>query len=296
MITSAANDKVKHARSLNLKKNRAAFRQFSVEGTRVIEEGERAGIIPALVFFDPAFVAGDARAGGLVKRLQARTREVHAVTRNLLHALAQTENPQGIVAVYSFSDLPLPPDPSFVLILDAIRDPGNEGTILRTAWAAGVDAVLLAPGTADPYNPKIVTCGNGCSFLPSPSLSVVERDCLDAWVDLACVPGGRGWRSDLHVGRLDSTLRTNSWWGSGRCGRTSATSNHNSPFDPNAGNRGIAQCRSGSGDPDIRSNEGQTDVITRSFPVSIPLCYNRTISTLFSLTWSIICAGTGRTS
>ena len=192
MITSAANDKVKHARSLNLKKNRAAFRQFSVEGTRVIEEGERAGIIPALVFFDPAFVAGDARAGGLVKRLQARTREVHAVTRNLLHALAQTENPQGIVAVYSFSDLPLPPDPSFVLILDAIRDPGNEGTILRTAWAAGVDAVLLAPGTADPYNPKIVRAAMGAHFfLPLASLS---------WKEIALTLGSisRVYLADAH--------------------------------------------------------------------------------------------------
>jgi TrmH family RNA methyltransferase len=164
LITSLSNVKVKHARSLSLKKNRAAFRQFGAEGIRVIEEAERAGIIPALVFFEPATIAANIRAGNLLKRLQARTREVYAVTPDVLDLLSQTEKPQGIVAIYPFPDLPLPPAPKFVLVLDAVRDPGNVGAILRTAWATGIDAVLFAPGTADRFNPKIIRAAMGAHF------------------------------------------------------------------------------------------------------------------------------------
>ncbi len=164
MITSVANEKVKYARSLSLKKNRVARRQFIVEGTRIIEEAERAGAIPALVFYDSAAVEADSRAGALLARLQARSREVYAVAPAVLHSLAQTETPQGIVAVYPFPDLPLPGSPELLLILDALRDPGNLGTVLRTAWAAGADSVLLAPGTADPFNPKVVRAAMGAHF------------------------------------------------------------------------------------------------------------------------------------
>ena len=164
MITSLANEKVKFARSLGLKKNRAAHRQFVVEGTRVIEEAERAGVTPALVFFEPEAVSAAPRAGDLLARLQVRTREVYPVAPNVLTALAQTETPQGLLAVYPFPAMPFPADPDFVLILDALRDPGNLGTILRTAWAAGVATVLLAPGSADPYNPKVVRAAMGAHF------------------------------------------------------------------------------------------------------------------------------------
>lgn len=164
MITSPANAKIKYARSLSLKKNRAAFRQFAAEGIRVIEEGERAGKKPALVFFEPDLVAANERARILLERLRARTSEVYGVTPPVLRALAQTENPQGIVAVYPFPDLTLPQHIRFILLLDAIRDPGNMGTILRTAWAAGVDAVLLSPGAAEPFNPKITRSGMGAHF------------------------------------------------------------------------------------------------------------------------------------
>ncbi len=177
LITSLANDKVKHARSLSLKKNRAAYRQFVVEGTRVLEEAERAGAMPALVFFEPEAIAADRRAQTLVAHLQARTREVYAVSPVVLRALAQTETPQALVAVYPFPDLPISPTPIFQLVLDAVRDPGNLGTILRTAWAAGVDAVLLAPGTADPFNPKVVRAAMGAQFF----LPLVSK----AWNEIA---------------------------------------------------------------------------------------------------------------
>jgi TrmH family RNA methyltransferase len=164
LITSLSNERIKFARSLSLKKNRSAQRQFVVEGTRLIEEAERAGAIPALVFFQPTRAESDPRARDLLARLAARTREIYPVSEAVLHALAQTETSQSLVAVYPFPDLPLPDSPQFALVLDAVRDPGNVGTILRTAWAAAVDALLLAPGTADPFNPKVVRAAMGAHF------------------------------------------------------------------------------------------------------------------------------------
>jgi TrmH family RNA methyltransferase len=196
VITSVANAKVKHARSLSLKKNRAVHRQFAVEGTRILEEAERAGLIPALVFYEPQAVAANARAGGLLKRLQASTSEVHAITPQVLGALAQTDAPQGLIAIYPFPDLPLPPSLEFALILDALRDPGNVGTVLRTAWAVGVDAVLLAPGTADPYNPKVVRAAMGAHFLlPIASLSWEE-------IARALKPIPRVYLADAHGAQI----------------------------------------------------------------------------------------------
>jgi RNA methyltransferase, TrmH family len=129
-------------------------------------------MIPALVFFHPESVAANLRARNLLAQLETRTREVYPVTAEILFSLSRVETQQGIVAIYPFPDLPLPPLPEFILILDGLRDPSNVGTILRTGWAAGVDTVLLARGTADPFNPKILRAAMGAHFfLPIASQS-----------------------------------------------------------------------------------------------------------------------------
>jgi len=81
-----------------------------------------------------------------------------------MEALAETETPQGILAVFALRSMPLPEHLDFVLILDNLRDPGNLGTLLRTARAAGVQAVLLTPGTVDPFSPKVLRSGMGAHF------------------------------------------------------------------------------------------------------------------------------------
>ncbi len=82
----------------------------------------------------------------------------------IIHHICATEQPQGIVAVFPLPTPSLPRSPRRVLILDAVRDPGNLGTILRTAAAAGVEVVLLAPGCVDPYNDKVLRSGMGAHF------------------------------------------------------------------------------------------------------------------------------------
>lgn len=164
MITSVSNDKIKFARTLSRKHARAAAGQFLLEGTRLIREALGAGFVPALVLYERAAFDTDARLRALVVALQKQTREVYEVNATVMRALAETETPQGIAAVFPIPSLPLPSPTQRVLILDRIRDPGNLGTILRTAWAANVDAVFLAPETADAFNPKVVRAAMGAHF------------------------------------------------------------------------------------------------------------------------------------
>jgi TrmH family RNA methyltransferase len=163
MITSLSNAKVKLVRSLARRRARYAERQFVVEGVRSVEEALRAGIAPALAFFTAAAEA-DARAHALLDRLRATPSPVLDVTDEIMQAMSNTETPAGLLAVFPFVELPLPASPQFLLVLDAIRDPGNVGTILRSAQAAGVEAVLFAPGTADPYNDKVIRSAMGAHF------------------------------------------------------------------------------------------------------------------------------------
>ena len=161
MITSLANPKVKHIRALARRKERYAARQFVIEGVRVIEEALNAGIIPVFALFT---AQTDPRARGLIERLHAIVPDTLEVNDAVMRDIAQTETPQGIVAVLPFIELASPTQPQFVLILDSVRDPGNVGTILRSARAAGVDAIFFAPGTADPYNDKVVRAAMGAHF------------------------------------------------------------------------------------------------------------------------------------
>ena len=163
VITSLSNPKIKLIRSLARRRARYAAQQFVVEGVRLIEEVVGAGIAPALVLY-AARAENDPRTHALLERLRATTPEVFAASDEVMQAASSTETPQGIVAVAPFVALPMPAPPPFALILDAVRDPGNVGTILRSARAAGTDAVFFAPGTADPYNDKVVRAAMGAHF------------------------------------------------------------------------------------------------------------------------------------
>ena len=98
--------------------------------------------------------------------------EVEQVSDEVMQSLSDTETSQGILAVLPYAPLPVPSDLSLTMIADAIQDPGNMGTLLlRTSAAAGVQAVILAPGTVDPYAPKVLRAGMGAHFhLPLISL------------------------------------------------------------------------------------------------------------------------------
>jgi len=191
VITSLHNEKVKQARALHRRKRRHQMRRFLVEGVRLLEEVVRAGCTPARVFYTPGVVEHP-RGRVLLEALQILTDELYPVSDAVLRAIAGTETPQGIVAVVPFVELPPPEAPVLILVVDGLQDPGNLGTLLRTAAAAGVGEVILGPGTVDPYNPKVVRGAAGAHFhLPI----TVMRD----WETIAQRLAERPiWLADVH--------------------------------------------------------------------------------------------------
>ncbi|MFL7871549.1 MAG: TrmH family RNA methyltransferase, partial [Anaerolineales bacterium] len=90
--------------------------------------------------------------------------EVIAAAPHVMQSASDTQSPQGILAVVPIPQWQFPTEPTFLLIPDGIRDPGNLGTLLRTALAAGVEAVILSPGSTDAFSPKVVRAGMGAHF------------------------------------------------------------------------------------------------------------------------------------
>lgn len=162
MITSTTNTRVQWIRSLQRKRRaRQAEGLFVIEGTRLGEEALRAGITPRLVAHVPQL---DERTSALVHGFARRGASILPVSDRVMAACASTDSPQRIVAV-----VPVPPPPALprltlAVVADGIADPGNLGTLLRTALAAGVEAVFLSPGTVDAYNPKVVRSAMGAHF------------------------------------------------------------------------------------------------------------------------------------
>jgi len=161
MITSRKNDKVRYVRALQGRRRvRQREQRFVFEGMRLVEEVVRAGISPAFVFYTEP-VEADERSGRLLASLCGMNVPCYTVSEPVMAVCSDTETPQGILAVLPIPGLPRPEHPTLTLILDRVRDPGNLGAILRTALAAGVDQVLLAPGTVDASNPKVVRAAMG---------------------------------------------------------------------------------------------------------------------------------------
>ena len=142
-------------------KERREASAFVAEGVRLVEEAVNSNWGFQFVLYDETL----SERGRLnVESLKLRGVECDEVTSNLMKSLSDTETSQGILAVLSFTQLPITNYPTFLLIPDQIRDPGNLGTLIRSADAAGVDAALIPPETTDPFAPKVVRAGMGAHF------------------------------------------------------------------------------------------------------------------------------------
>jgi TrmH family RNA methyltransferase len=164
MITSSANARVRAARKLMERKERHRRRQLLVEGVRLVSDAWAQGVRPTLVFYDPELLGRVADGLALVDTLTGAGCECLACSPPVFSTLAETVTPQGIAAVLPLPELPLPGTISLALILDGVRDPGNAGTLIRSAAAADVDVVIFGPGAVDPFNEKVVRSGMGAHF------------------------------------------------------------------------------------------------------------------------------------
>lgn len=187
MITSLQNERVKLAHALQTQaKTRRKEGKMALEGVRLIRDALERGLTPEFILYDPDAVDIDAVVGTEQSPLPI------PVTTEIIRYVSDTETPQGIVGVFPITAPPLPETPQRVLILDNLRDPGNMGTILRTAAAAGVEVVLLSPGSVDAYNPKVLRGGMGAHFrIPvlEASWTRIAVYCRDLTVYLADMQG-----------------------------------------------------------------------------------------------------------
>lgn len=175
MITSNQNPKIKLVRALlGRSKERREAGAFVVEGVRLVEEAVQAKWPIRFILFNEIL---SERGKSQVEGPRSQGVDVEEVSASVMQALSETETPQGILAVLEFSDLPIPNKPNFILVPDQIRDPGNLGTLLRSAAATGVQAVLIPPETTDAFAPKVVRAGMGAHFrLPIRAMSWEEID------------------------------------------------------------------------------------------------------------------------
>jgi TrmH family RNA methyltransferase len=162
MITSIQNPKIQWARKLQAQaRARQAEGVFVVEGVRLVEEALAAGWQAQLVLYTEML---NERGQLIVSGLAAQGAPVELVSESVMRAASDTQTPQGLLAVLEMRLLPLPSPLDFVLVADGVRDPGNLGTILRTAAAAGTQAVLLTPGSVDAWSPKVLRAAMGAHF------------------------------------------------------------------------------------------------------------------------------------
>lgn len=139
---------------------------YFIEGIRFVDEAIKgnAEIVKVLVSEKLEEING---GKDILSRIQALNYETFFLTDKLFKEISDTENPQGILAiikikVYELSELFI--DGNFYIMLDSIQDPGNMGTIIRTADAAGAAGIIVSKGCVDIYNPKVLRATMGSIF------------------------------------------------------------------------------------------------------------------------------------
>ncbi|MBN8655195.1 MAG: RNA methyltransferase [Anaerolineae bacterium] len=200
MITSNQNSKIKLVRALlGRAKERREAGAFVAEGVRLVEEAVISNWGFRFALYDETL---SERGKLQVEGLKLKGVDVEEVSASVMKSISETEAPQGILAVLESTQLPITNRPNFILIPDQIRDPGNLGTLLRSAAALGVQAVLIPPETTDAFAPKVLRSGMGAHFrLPIHSMGweeiekVVKLEGLNVWV--ADMDGQSCWETDL---------------------------------------------------------------------------------------------------
>jgi TrmH family RNA methyltransferase len=156
ILQSVKNERVKKWKKLHTKKGRDKTGTYLIEGSHLVEEALKTNDVVELVIQSGKTVPEQARDAGIPATF---------ISPDICRAISATETPQGIFAVCKKNARE--PDPAIdkrFLLLDGVQDPGNIGTMIRTAEAAGLDAVIFGEGTGDLYNPKVIRSAQGSHF------------------------------------------------------------------------------------------------------------------------------------
>lgn len=197
-ITSRHNPRIVKARQLSERKQRRQQGRFLVEGVKLLQMALAAGARPREVFLCPQ--QASAVVSRLADELQAAGGELATVEPGVLQALAEREATEGLVATFDLFEASLATltlsNRDLVLVLDRLQDPGNLGTLIRTADAVATAAVVLIEPCVDPFDPKVVRGSMGSLF----NVPLVRVGALDALCDRLQAAGLRIVGASAHEG------------------------------------------------------------------------------------------------
>lgn len=169
-IESVKNPKVKQWKKLHTKKEREATGTFIIEGFHLVEEAlKKKEQIRDIIVSEEVNLPATWNLDQVNMKL---------VTKDVMKAISDTETPQGVAAICEIQIPKSTESWTKILLVDSVQDPGNLGTIIRTADAAGVDGVVLGEGTVDHYNSKVIRSSQGSLF----HLPIIKGD-LSSWID-----------------------------------------------------------------------------------------------------------------
>jgi TrmH family RNA methyltransferase len=165
-ISAFSNPLVKRARNLRDKKHRRREGLFLAEGLRILTEAREAGFLPVTLFFNPA--QPHPLLDRLIEATEAAGGEAIETNADILHKLSGKDNPQSVLAIYKgwstrIDRLDRGRSPLWI-VAQALRDPGNLGTILRTGDAVGAGGLILVDDCADPFSVEAVRASMGALF------------------------------------------------------------------------------------------------------------------------------------
>lgn len=209
LVTSTSNAHVVAARKLKQRKYRQAEGLFLVEGLQLLHMALDGGAAASEVFFCQEQFTGT-EAATLLERFRRTRATVLSVTERVMETLSEREEPQGIVASFHIPQVPLSAlrltGRELVVVVDRLQDPGNLGTLIRTADSVGAAAIILVEPCVDPFDPKTVRGSMG-SLFNVPVVSIQDVAGLFAWLkDRGLRPVG----ADPHLGE---TWGTGLWRG-----------------------------------------------------------------------------------
>ena len=166
-ITSSSNTTIKDIKGLKRKRERWNKKLYLIEGVKIVDEYIKWVGVPQYILFSEELF--DVTGGEeLFKEIETCHSDLIKIPYNLLKELTDTENPQGVLSVVNIFDSKLEEllkgENKFIIILDELQDPGNVGTIIRTADAFGASGVVLTNNCVDVYNPKVVRATMGSLF------------------------------------------------------------------------------------------------------------------------------------
>ena len=200
-ITSTRNPRVVQARKLTHRKHRVRQGRFLVEGLQILHMALDAGARPLEVFYCEELFTGP-EAPALLKRFRAAGATLVPVAPRVLASLSERETPQGLIATFALFEHRLDAVPprggDLYVVLDRLQDPGNLGTLIRTADAVAARAVILLEPCVDPFDPKTVRGSMG-SLFNVPLVRTKDVAGLFSWFQ---AHGVRPLGADAHQGAL----------------------------------------------------------------------------------------------